>query len=50
MKVVALKKAGYNKKKGEKSKEGSNGILLCNITHDAIHGLPRCLYKSFPPH
>ena len=50
LKVVALKKAGYNKKKGEKSKEGSNWILLCNITHDAIQRLPRCLSKSFPPH
>ena len=50
LKVVALKKAGYNKKRGERNKDGSNGILLCNIMHDAIHGLPRCLYKSFPPH
>ena len=47
---MALKKAGYNKKKGEKSKEGSNRILLCNIKHDAIQHLPRCLSKSFPPH
>ena len=51
--MPSFESGGFEKsqnKKGEKSNKGSNGILLCNIIHDAIHGLPRCLSKSFPPH
>ena len=46
--MVALKKAGYINKKKRREEQG--GFKRDIVVHDAIHGLPRCLYKSFPPH